>query len=218
MILLVPQPARADFWGGDVMVLVQILAQSIQQLAQLREIFGTGQDTLNLIKDINQGISDALNGFQSINRMLKPGVLGDIRDPGQLYHAIQDIYGTIPQTQSAKMEQLNDQSVSEAITLHNEAFQYAGDLDPEAERLKESAANASPQGAAKLTAQSLGVLIHVTNQVLRTNAAILKIVSQNLAMSNHKEKVNSEHFKTQYEGLGNGFSNFNPQNDFKISR
>jgi hypothetical protein len=49
-------PARADIFGGDVAVLVQILANALQQLAQLRNIVQNGQDNLGLIRDINRGI------------------------------------------------------------------------------------------------------------------------------------------------------------------
>ena len=42
------QPVRADMWGADLPILLQILTQTIQQLAQLKAILGTGQDTLGL--------------------------------------------------------------------------------------------------------------------------------------------------------------------------
>jgi hypothetical protein len=51
-------------------------------------------------------------------------------------------------------------------------------------------------------AQNIGVLINVLNQVLRTNAAILKIQSEQLALQNRKEKQSSEQFKTMYESIG----------------
>ena len=52
--------ARADLFGGDVLVLTQILAQAIAQLQQLKTILKDGQDSLNLMKDVNAGIFDTL--------------------------------------------------------------------------------------------------------------------------------------------------------------
>lgn len=72
-------------------------------------------------------------------------------------------------------------------------------------RIKDYARDVSPLGAERLTAQSMGVLIHVLNQVLRTNAALLKVHSEQLALQNRKEKLSSEQFKMQYEGLGQAF-------------
>ena len=43
--LMIPRPCRADIFGGDVVVLTQILANAIQQLIQLRQILSTGSDT-----------------------------------------------------------------------------------------------------------------------------------------------------------------------------
>ena len=44
----IPKPAKADIWGGDVAVLVQILANALQQLIRLKEIVGTHPQNLIL--------------------------------------------------------------------------------------------------------------------------------------------------------------------------
>ncbi|MGE4232071.1 MAG: hypothetical protein AB7F43_01970 [Bacteriovoracia bacterium] len=216
--LMIPKPARADFWGGDVVVLSQILVQAIGQLITLKQMLTTGMETYQLIQDINKGISDALGLMRTMNIGLSPGVLGQIQSSQELLQILQTYYGKTPETPESGVQNLNDQSIAEAITLHNQAFQYAAQIDPEAERIKDYSRNVSPQGAAKLTAQSLGVLIHVTNQVLRTNAAILKIISQDFAVSNKHEKMTSAHFKTQYEGLSSGFNALKSNYDLKNGR
>ncbi len=95
----------------------------------------------------------------------------------------------------------------EAINLHNEAFKYADRLDPEAERIKDYAHMVNPAGAAKVTVQSMGMMIHVLNQILRTNAAILKLQSEQLALQNRRGKLDSEQFRMQYEGVSDAFGN-----------
>lgn len=199
--MAMPTPVRADFWGGDIPLLIQIVANTLQQLAQLRQILGNGRDTLGLMRDINEGIREAMGIMRTLNTTIHPGVFSDLKNPEAVLRAIQEIYGVIPKTPEARLQRLNDQSVAEAVTLHNQAFEYAAQIDPEAERIKDYSRGVSPVGAGRLTAQSLGVLIHVTNQVLRTNAAMLKIMSENLALQNRREKVNSQQFNMQYEGL-----------------
>ena len=71
-------------------------------------------------------------------------------------------------------------------------------VDPEAERIKDYSKVVSPQGAERLTAESLGVLIHVLNQVLRTNAAMLKLQGEQLALQNKKEKLSSQQYPLQH--------------------
>lgn len=205
LMLLGEGTASASFFGGEIPFLIQIVSNTSSQLIQLAKILGTGKDTMNLIRDINSGIAEAMNVSRTMNSTMQSGVMGDYRNPEQALRAIQDIYGTIPKTSEARLQNLNDQSVAEAVTLHNQAFQYADNVDPQAEQIKDYARNVSPAGAGKLTAQSLGVLIHVCNQILRTNAAMLKVLSEGLALQNRKEKLNSQQFQMQYDGLASAF-------------
>lgn len=203
--LTISRPAKADFWGGDLVYLAQILQTAIQQLTQLQSILGNGKDTLNLLRDINRGLRDALGLIRTANQTLRPGVLSDLDNLDQVLSKVEELYGRIPNTSEGKMQLLTDRSVAEAIALHNEAFKYAERLDPEAERIKDYAHVVNPAGAAKVTVQSLGVMIHVLNQILRTNAAILKLQSEQLALQNRRGKLDSEQFKMQYEGVSDAF-------------
>ncbi len=211
--LTLARPARADFWGGDLVYLAQILQTAIQQLTQLQNILGNGRDTLNLLRDINRGLREALNVMRTANQTLRPGVLSDLDNLDLVLSKVEELYGRIPNTPEGKMQLMTDRSVAEAINLHNEAFKYADRLDPEAERIKDYAHVVNPAGAAKVTVQSMGVMIHVLNQILRTNAAILKLQGEQLALQNRRGKLDSEQFRMQYEGVSDAFgslkSNFN---------
>jgi len=204
--LSLPKPARADLFGGDVAVLTQILVQAIQQLYQLKQIFKTGNDTLTLMREINQGIRDGLRIIQIINPKFNPGLYGGLETTEQVQRAIEDLYGMIPQTSEYRLQQAQDRSVSESIAMNGTLFQYADSVDAETKRIIAHAAVVNPQGAAKLTAQSIAVLIGVTTQVLRTNSMMLKMMGQNMALSNRKEKLQAQQFKAQYEGISQAIS------------
>lgn len=199
--LILPRPARADLFGGDVAVLTQILVQAIQQLYQLKQIFKTGNDSLELMRDINRGIRDGLRIIQIINPKFNPGLYGSLETVEQVQRAIEDLYGMIPQTSEYRLQETQDRSVSESIAMNGTLFQFADSVDEETRRIIAHAQVVNPQGAAKLTAQSLAVLIGVTTQVLRTNSMMLKMMGQNMALSNRKEKLQAQQFKAQYEGI-----------------
>jgi len=203
--LMIPQPSRADLFGGDVAVLVQILANALQQLAQLQRILGTGSDTLGLLRDINRGIRDGLTVIQMLNPKFNPGLYGDLETADRVLSTIQDLYGRIPQTGESRLQAAQDQSASESIAMNGTLFQFADRADDESRRIIDHSQSVNPQGAAKLTAQSIAVLIGVTTQVLRTNSMMLKMMGQNMALSNRKEKVQSAQFRTQYDGLSSAF-------------
>lgn len=201
--LILPKPAKADLFGGDVAVLVQILAQTIKQLYELQRIVSTGQDTLTLMRDINRGIRDGLAIIRIVNPKFNPGLYGGLETIDQVQRAIEELYGAIPQTSEYRLQEAQDKSVSESIAMNGTLFQYADSVDEETKRIIAHAQKVSPQGAGKLTAESLAVLIGVTTQVLRTNSMMLKMMGQNMALSNRKEKLQATQFKAQYEGISN---------------
>jgi hypothetical protein len=198
-----PQKSRADLFGGDVVILTQILANAIQQLVQLRQILSTGSDSLNLLRDINRGIRDGLTVLQMINPRFNPGLYGDLETADRVLNVITDLYGRIPQTAEMRLQAAQDRSVSESIAMNGNLFRFADQADEESKRIFSHSQGVSPQGAAKLTAQSIAVLISVSTQVLRTNSMMLKMMSENMALQNRKEKLQSAQFKSQYDGLSN---------------
>ena len=103
--LMIPRPCRADIFGGDVVVLTQILANAIQQLIQLRQILSTGSDTLGLLQEINSGIRDGLLVLQVIDPKFRPGVYGDLNNANSVLAAISDLYGQVPQTGEMRLQQ-----------------------------------------------------------------------------------------------------------------
>ncbi|MBS1963082.1 MAG: hypothetical protein JST04_12780 [Bdellovibrionales bacterium] len=194
--------ARADLFGGDVAVLMQILAQMIQEYIQIKNIVSNGADTLDLLREINSGIRDGLSVIQILNPKFNPGLYGDLRTADAVLATITDLYGKIPQSSESRLQQAQDQSVAESIAMNGSLFQYADQADEESRRIFSHSQVVSPQGAAKLTAQSLSILIGVSTQVLRTNSMMLKMMGENMALNNRREKLQSQQFREQYNGLG----------------
>ena len=204
-LLLTPTESKADLFGADVAVLSQILIQAIAQLYQLKAIFSTGDDTLNLLRDINQGVRDGLSVIQMINPKFNPGLYGNLQTAEQVQSVIQQFYGSIPQTSESRLQESQDRSVAESIAMNGTLFQFADQADEESRQIFDHSQSVSPQGAGKLTAQSIAVLIGVSTQVLRTNSMMLKMMGENMALSNRHEKLESAQFKTQYDGLSDAF-------------
>ncbi|HAR43304.1 MAG TPA: hypothetical protein DCS07_11860 [Bdellovibrionales bacterium] len=205
--LALPKNGRADLFGGDIVVLSQILIQTIQQLYQLKQIFSTGSDTLGLLRDVNRGIRDGLRVIQIINPKFNPGLYGNLDSADQVMRAIQDLYGRIPQSGETKLQEAQDHSAAEGIAMNGTLFRFADQADEEGKRIFEHSQSVSPQGATKLTAQSVAVLIGITTQVLRTNSMMLKMMSENLALQNRRDKIQSAQFKTQYDGISGALGN-----------
>lgn len=183
-----PKTARTDFWGADVVVLGQILVNAIEQLAQLRSMLSTGRDTLGLLRGINQGINDSLVLMQTISPNRDPGTYADWLKVSQALSGLETIYGTVAFSKDSRAQRDADQSAAEAVALNNSIYGYTATIDAIGEQIKAGSHLVSPAGAQKLTAQTLGVMLHVLNQNLRAQATSLKLQAQSLAIQNKKDK------------------------------
>lgn len=201
LIAVGPNLAHADIWGADVGVLVQILSENVQQLAELRQLLQNGHDTLGFLQDINQGINDSLGLIQSIAPFVDRGTYAKLMKVQDALSHFQTIYGTVVNSPDMPVQMETDQVVAEAISMNNELYQYADNLDKVGENVKAYSHDVSPGGAAKLTAQTLGVMIHVMNQQLRATATSLKLSAQSIAVQNKKEKQQTAEYLDQADTL-----------------
>ena len=212
------QNTRADLFGSDTAVLVQILTNAIRQLTQLQQILGTNSDTLRLLREVNRGIKDGLDVIRILDPKFNPGLYGDLQTVDRVLKSIEDLYGAVPLTAEARLQTVQDLSASESIAMNGTLFRYADQVDRESHRIFEHSQNVNPQGAAKLTAQSVAVLIGVTTQVLRTNSMMLKLMGQNMALSNRKDKIQAAQFRTQYQELSTALSGLKTGNKLSTLR
>ena len=210
ILAVVPQ-AKADFWGGDVVVLTQILANALQQLAQLRSIVQSGEDNLSLMKDINRGINDSLSLMRTISPNTDPGIYRDWNQTADSLGKLESIYGTAVDSHDSQVQQNTDQSVAEAVALNNSVYQYTRSIDDIGEQIKIQSHDVSPGGAAKLTAQSLGVMLNLQNQMLRTQATGLKLQAESIALQNRKDKDRTRQMLEGTDALNTALSNQKPQ-------
>ena len=201
LLLPISFEARGDMFGGDVAVLMQILAQAIQQLAQLKSILQNGEDTLGLLQDINRGINDSLHMADTLGLRIDPGLYRELRKVDQALGAVEQLYGRPIDSPIATVQRNTDQTVAEAISFNNDLNEYARNVDGVGEQIKAYSHSVSPGGATKLTAESVGVLIHVADQQLRATGQGLKLQAQAMAIQNKKEKDATEQYVKEGQAL-----------------
>ena len=216
MLILVPGQGRADFWGGDIPLLIQIVTNTAQQLIQLKQVVSNGADTIAFFRDINRGINDSLGIIKTVYPSIDPGIYKNWEKFDQALRGLEQIYGSVIPSQDARVQRDADQSVAEAISLNNSIYKYTSDIDQIGETIKQFSHAVSPGGAQKLTAESLGVMLTVMNQSLRTQATGLKIQAQALALQNHRDKEMTRHMMDVSGQLGQSLKTQNPS--YKVPR
>jgi hypothetical protein len=205
------QPAKADMFGGDLIYLAQILAKSIEQIAQLQAILKSSKSNLEFLQELNRGINDSLYLISTINPNIDPGLYKEWKKVSDALNLVTGIYGTAVDSKENRVQTDTDQTVAEAITLNNSIYDYTRKIDEIAETIKRESHNVSPGGAQKLTAQSLGVMMHIQTETLRAQATGLKIQAQALAVQNRKDKEQSKQVVSTAEKLEAALTAQQPQ-------
>jgi hypothetical protein len=215
--ILVPfREVNADIFGADVAVLTQILANALSQLAELRAILQNGGDTLGLLQSINQGINDSLMMAQTLGIHIDPGLYGQVASVGEGTALITQLFGQVTNSPLAPVQRNTDQAVAEVITFNHDLYTYTDQLDQVGETIKMDSHLVSPGGAGKLTAESIGVLIHVMNEQLRATGQGLKLQAQTLALENMRQKSETEEYLQEGQILQQQMTS--AQVDFELPR
>ena len=208
--LLIPSMGHADLFGADVGVLMQILAEDIQQLIQLEGILKNNQENLDLLRDINRGINDSLAMIRTISPYINPGQYGELKKVQDVLQKFGIVFGTVVNSPDAPAQRSVDTAVAEAVTMNSAIFDYTKQTDEIGEQIKSFSHSVSPGGAAKLTAESLGVILHVMNQQLRAQGVLLNLQAQSLAQTNKREKDHTAQFLQSAGDISEALENSNP--------
>ena len=214
-LILIPN-ARASMFGEENILLAKILANALQQLAQLQSILNTGRDSLNLVREINQGINDSLGLIRTVSPNTDPGLYKDWEKVSDALAKVESIYGIVIDSQDRRVQKDTDQSIAEAVALNNSVYKYTKMIDDVGELIKSQSHAVSPGGAAKLTAQSLGVMLNLQNEMLRTQATGLKLQAQALALQNRKDKDQTRQMVAGADNINSALSGAQPE--FKLPR
>jgi len=207
LMLFQSQPVKADFWGGDIPLLLQILAENIKHYHQLQQMIGQARSTEDYLRLVNAGIDNSMGLLNSLP-VKDENILAEIRSFKQAIGAIENIYGNVPKSKEQVLQLLNDQTVAESIKMANSFKQYSEVQEENAARITVQSRYASPKGAARMQAETSAQILGSISQLIRLNTQMLKMQSEQFAMQNKSSKGEVANFMKVNEGLSNGFNNF----------
>lgn len=193
-------PARADIWGGDVAVLLQILVQSIDQVYRLRMILGKAQETVNLLEDMNRGVKEVLRLAETAHVPIPPSVYAQAKSIDQATNEARQLYGIIGD-RSPMYTRSRYRSGVEGLSLSQDAFDYSTFLDAQGESVKRSAVVANQASATRLTAETLGVILHSISHTNRLQAKALEMSSSDRIETTAKDNARFESFVNTHQHI-----------------
>ncbi|MCO5143630.1 MAG: hypothetical protein M9962_11120 [Oligoflexia bacterium] len=148
--------------------------------------------------------------IHTISPYIDPGMYGELKNIEDILKKFNTIFGVIVDSPDAAAQKSVDTAIAEAILMNNSIYEYTKSIDKIGEDIKSYSHSVSPGGAAKLTAQSLGVMLHVLNQQLRAQGTLLKLEAQKAAQSNKIEKNQTEQYLESASDIANSLKASSP--------
>ncbi|MDO9181366.1 MAG: hypothetical protein Q7U04_03115 [Bacteriovorax sp.] len=207
LMLIQSTPVRADFFGGDLPLLMQILAENIKHYYQLQQMIGQARSTEDYLRLVNAGLDNSM-GLLTTLPVKDENILAELRNFKQALGVVENIYGNVPKSKEQTLQLLNDQTVAESIRMANSFKQYSQEQEENSVRIAIQSRQASPKGAARMQAETSAQILGSISQLIRLNTQMLKMQSEQFAMQNKSSKGEVANFMKVNEGLSNGFNNF----------
>lgn len=180
LALVFPVKAKADLWGGDLPLLAQIVANTLQTLHQLRT-------QTEMLKDEMDGIKDKIHRIQTISDVVQPSQWDQWRDPQEAFRRLQLIYYTLPKEYRSQKADEIENEIAKAMNLISRVGAESRTTFLSGKEMERRGADASPGVAQKLTASGVGTLVAMEAQSQVIQSQIAGLLARILADANEKE-------------------------------
>lgn len=195
MLFITAKPARADLWGGDIPLLIQIVANTLQTLMQLKQ-------QTRILRDEMRGINDHINRIRTIERLVNPSNWNEWKDPVVALRRLREIYYTIPDEYRTQKADAFESEMTKAMELAAKMTDEAKSTFKSGKELERRGANSSPGVAQKLTASGVGTLISLQAQSQVAQSQMVSLLTQMLADGAEKESRKLVSTGTTFKNLG----------------
>lgn len=191
--------SRADLWGADLPLLVEIVANTLQTYFQLKE-------QTELMREEYRGIKDKINRLETIKDIIQPDNLEAWKDPRVAVKRLQDIYYTLPpEFRTGKSDEIERQ-MSQAMSLAARISDEAKIAFKSGKQLERNALSVGPAVANKMTASGVGTLISLESQNQVAQATIISLLSNMVAENASRDasylKSQIREFQKIEQGMG----------------
>lgn len=187
-------------FGEEIPFLIQLITHAIHEVHELQTIVGNGRETIGLLQEMNRGVKDVLKLAETAHVTLPPQVYADARQIATATQKVASLYGRVSEN-APLYTRTQYRSGVEGLFMSEDAFQYTSDLDLKGTQIKRAAVTSSQATATRLSAESLGVILHAVNHQSRLEAKQLEIQSTHRIEEAAKEDSRFESFQETHEAI-----------------
>ena len=198
------RPARADFWGGDIPLLIEIVTNTLNTLYELR-------DQSEMLRRELRGIDDKIYRLKTVQDIIGPNDLGAWKDPREALRRLQRIYYTLPPEFRTEKSDEVERRISQAMSVAGVLVDSAKPAFNSGKELEKTGLEVGPAVANKMTASGVGTLVALQSQNQVAQATIISLLSQMIAENGSKEVARLNSQSKEYKSMGTGLSGFSKQ-------
>lgn len=180
LIMLLPLQAKADFWGGDLPLLAEIVFNTLHTMQELER-------QSNYMDDELAGIRDRLDRIRTISELVKPTTWEQWREPQEALRRLRLIYHNIPNEYRSEKYNAIEAELAQAMSLIARTERDVKSTFDSGKEIEARANSASPGVSQKLTASGVGTLVAMSAQSQVLQSQIAGLLAQMFASANEKE-------------------------------
>ena len=196
--LSISMPTRADLWGGDIPLLIEVVSNTLNSLEELRS------QTSMMSKEL-RGLDDKITRLKSIKEIIGPSDLSPWKDPIEAISRLKKIYSLMPPEFRTEASDELEARLSQSMSLASNLVENAKPAFESGKQLETDGLEVGPAVANKMTASGVGTLVALQSQNQVAQATIISLLSQEIALNSSKEvrrlKSQSNEFKIMGSGM-----------------
>ena len=184
--------ARADLFGGDVLLLIQVAANTLETTIRLSELLGAAEQTIEMQRAWQRGINDRLTRLDAIHRVVQRRAWQGVSQPDRILSRIQEIFDLLPKDLGEGRRAHLDLVTVDGLHMAEGLDSYGERLSDISDSLASQALTASPMRAQQLSAQAAAAQLAAEGQRQRNEGQSLRLLSTLVAQKNYQDKVRAK--------------------------
>ena len=202
-----PKKARADFWGADIPILLEILSNTIMQLMEMRR-------QARLMESELAGINNLINRFENMRDLIQTSNWQDWSNPTSATRKLNQIYHLLPtELKSTKSREI-ELELARAMELSSRLSEASRVVFLSGEDIERRASHASPGVANKLSASALGTIIKLNAQNQVAQSQVVSLLTKILAETTEREARSITQKAIEMNTIGELLSSENKESKF----
>ena len=157
--------------------------------------------TADQIKKINDGL-DAIKALGSVVGLSgNKEIIAEWEKVNSLAKMLEALHVDISKVRNKKGIEAVDEGLKRSLKIQKRIFEFQQKLSTASQSVEEQVSKVSPKGAARLTAQSMGMMLEAQGKILASQRVQIDLMMQQQMLENYERKIRAQHITQNIDEL-----------------